>query len=166
MVRLSFCSFFFCLRKTPKENHVIVGVTKAHVDRTPRLLCGPFNNSSAERQHPLIFSFNVVYGKNQADILVLIVLDRAVVVDCQRSAFGDQKLMRLVVAVVFDPQKLLIKGRKSAYIVCQQANFADLHKAPQLHQHRRAGVFRGVRFPAGQQLAVGVAGFDEIRPIG
>ena len=89
------------LRKAPEENHIVVRIIKAHVDR-----------ARPKGQDLFIFPVNIIHRKCQTDILVPVVFYGPVVIDGQGCSFRDDKLMSLIIASVFHAQQLLIKTRK------------------------------------------------------
>ncbi len=62
-------------RKAPEENHIIIRIIKAHVDRAPWPLCRGFYDFCPKGQDLFIFPVNIIHRKCQADILAPVVYD-------------------------------------------------------------------------------------------
>ena len=115
------------LWQTPEENDIIVRIIKAHIGRAPRSFSRSFDDSGTQSQHLFVFLINILHGKCQTNVLVLIIPYRSVIINRQCSSFSKNELMRFITAVVFCFKKLFLKVSEPLYVVCQQTYFIDFH---------------------------------------
>ena len=108
-------------------DHIIVGIVETHINSTPWAFGRWFYDPCSEFQHFPVFFLNIFNRKCKTDISALIILFGSTIINRQSCSLRNNKLMRIIIAAIINPQQTLIKIGQFPHVICQQTFFSNNH---------------------------------------